>query len=190
MDETSQGVTGHGMCVWFTGLSGSGKSTTARHVVELLSRAGREAVLLDGDEIRASLSADLGFSKADRDAHVMRVAALALQVVERHAVAVCALVSPYAATRARVRALIGSERFLEVFVHAPLSVCEARDPKGLYAKARRGEITGFTGIDDPYEAPREPDLVVASADRAVEYNAEQVVRAVAGRVRITPRSGV
>jgi bifunctional enzyme CysN/CysC len=153
---------GRGLTVWLTGLSGSGKSTVAAEVEQKLVAAGRPAYLLDGDNLRHGLNADLGFSAADRAENVRRVGEVARLFADAGIVAVVSLVSPYRADRDRVRALHDSAglRFVEVFVDTPLEVCEARDPKGMYAKARAGEITGFTGVDDPYEAPENPDLVL------------------------------
>jgi adenylylsulfate kinase len=145
------------MILWFTGLSGSGKSTLARRVFAEVERRGRPAEYLDGDEIRA-LFPRTGFSKEERDAHVRRVGHLAA-LLEKHGVFVVAsLVSPYAASRDFVRGL--SQKFVEVHVSTPLAVCEKRDVKGLYAKARRGEIKNFTGVDDPYEPPVAPELTI------------------------------
>ena len=170
-----------GVCLWLTGLSGAGKSTTARAVGAPLRKRGHQVTLFDGDEFRARVSTDLGFSKADRDTNVMRVASLARDVVERGEIVICALVSPYGGTRDRARQLIGGHKFLEVFVDAPLALCEARDTKGLYARARRGELTGLTGVDDPYEAPISPDLVVRTTDGTVEHNVRLVLELLAAR---------
>jgi bifunctional enzyme CysN/CysC len=151
-----------GLTVWFTGLSGSGKSTVAVEVERRLVAAGRPAYLLDGDNLRHGLNADLGFGAADRAENVRRVGEVAKLFADAGVVAVVSLVSPYRADRDRVRAAhrdAGLD-FLEVFVDTPLDVCEARDPKGLYAKARAGELTSFTGIDDPYEEPPNPELVL------------------------------
>jgi len=175
-----------GACVWLTGLSGSGKSTTARAVAAELESWSQPVKVLDGDELRARISHDLGFSKRDRDTHVLRVAALAKDVVDHGAVAVCALVSPYREARQRARDLICSERFLEVFVDAPIAVCEARDPKGLYARARRGELRAFTGVDDPYEPPLFPDLVLATASWPVHESVRAVMDALTARRIIVP----
>ncbi len=142
-----------GVCVWFTGLCGSGKSTTAEVLTVLLLERGRQVTLLDGDVVRTHLSKGLGFSKLDRDIHIRRIGFVAAEIVRHGGVAVCAAVSPYRATRDEVRSMVGTDRFIEVFVDTPLEVCESRDTKGMYAKARRGEITAFTGIDDPYEPP-------------------------------------
>ncbi len=151
-----------GLTVWLTGLSGSGKSTVAVEVERRLVAAGRPAYLLDGDNLRHGLNADLGFSAADRGENVRRVGEVARLFADAGVVAVVSLVSPYRADRARVRAMHEEAglRFVEVFVDTPLDVCEARDPKGMYARARAGEITGFTGVDDPYEPPEQPDLVL------------------------------
>ncbi|HET8617481.1 MAG TPA: adenylyl-sulfate kinase [Acidimicrobiales bacterium] len=154
-DRPSAGAT-----VWFTGLSGSGKSTVAAEVERALVAAGRPAYLLDGDNLRHGLNADLGFSARDRSENIRRVGEVARLFADAGVVALVPVISPYRADRDRVRAIhegVGL-RFVEVFVDTPLAVCEARDPKGLYKLARQGEITGFTGIDDPYEAPVEPDL--------------------------------
>ncbi|WP_067806607.1 adenylyl-sulfate kinase [Nocardia beijingensis] len=151
-----------GLTVWLTGLSGSGKSTVAVELERRLVAAGRPAFLLDGDNLRHGLNSDLGFSAADREENVRRVGEVAKLFAEAGVVAVVSLISPYRADRDRARATheAAGIPFLEVFVDTPLSVCEARDPKGMYAKARAGEIRGFTGIDDPYEAPTEAEIVL------------------------------
>jgi len=160
-DRPSAGAT-----VWFTGLSGSGKSTVAVELERALAAAGRPAYLLDGDNLRHGLNADLGFSAADRSENIRRVSEVARLFADAGVVALVPVISPYRADRDRARAIheaVGVP-FVEVFVDTPLDVCEARDPKGLYAKARAGEIKGFTGIDDPYEAPVHPDLRLTPAD--------------------------
>jgi bifunctional enzyme CysN/CysC len=151
-----------GATVWLTGLSGSGKSTVAVEVERSLVAAGRPAYVLDGDNVRHGLNGDLGFSAEDRAENVRRVGHVARLLADAGIVALVPLISPYRADRGRVRALHAEAGlpFLEVFVDTPIEVCEARDPKGLYAKARAGEISGFTGVDDPYEAPLAPDLVL------------------------------
>lgn len=164
-----------GVCVWFTGLSGSGKSTTAEALIGLLMERGRQVTLLDGDVVRTHLSKGLGFSKEDRDTNILRIGFVASEIVRHGGVAICAAVSPYSATRNAVRALVGSGRFIEVFVDTPLDVCEERDSKGMYAKARRGEITGFTGIDDPYEAPENPEITLDTVRSSVLDNARLVL---------------
>ncbi len=151
-----------GLTVWLTGLSGSGKSTVAVEVEQKLVSSGRPAYLLDGDNLRHGLNGDLGFSAADRAENVRRVGEVACLFADAGLVAVVSLVSPYRADRDGVRSRheAGGLRFVEVFVDTPLEICEARDPKGMYAKARAGVIRGFTGVDDPYETPRQPELVL------------------------------
>ncbi|WP_433755215.1 adenylyl-sulfate kinase [Nocardia sp. CA-135398] len=155
-----------GMTVWLTGLSGSGKSSVAVELERRLVAAGRPAFLLDGDNLRHGLNADLGFGAADRVENIRRVGEVARLFAEAGVVAVVSLISPYAADRNKVRAVheAAGIPFVEVFVDTPLEVCEARDPKGMYAKARAGEIRGFTGIDDPYEAPTRAELVLRPED--------------------------
>ena len=162
-----------GVCIWFTGLSGAGKSTTAEIVVALLLEHGRQSTLLDGDVVRTHLSKGLGFSKEDRDTNILRIGFVASEVVRHGGVAVCAAVSPYRATRDNVRAMM--EHFVEVFVDTPLDVCESRDAKGMYAQARRGLIKGFTGIDDPYEPPLAAELTIETTHATAEENARRVV---------------
>lgn len=155
-----------GATVWLTGLSGSGKSTVAVELERLLVAEGRPAYRLDGDNLRHGLNADLGFSAEDRDENVRRAGEVARLFADAGVIAVVPLISPYRAGRDRARAVheASGVPFVEVFVDTPIELCEQRDPKGLYAKARAGEITGFTGIDDPYEAPERPELVLTPAD--------------------------
>ena len=157
-----------GATVWFTGLSGSGKSTVAVAVEKLLVEAGQTAYLLDGDNLRHGLNGDLGFSAEDRAENVRRVGEVARLFADAGVVALVPLVSPYRADRDRAREVhrVAGVPFVEVFVDTPIELCEQRDPKGLYAKARAGEITGFTGIDDPYEAPVDPELRLTPDDGA------------------------
>lgn len=164
-----------GFCVWFTGLSGSGKSTTAEVLTTLLLEYGRQVTQLDGDVVRTHLSRGLGFSKEDRDINIRRIGFVAAEIVRHGGVAVCAAVSPYRATRNDVRNTVGSNNYVEVFVDTPLEVCEERDVKGMYAKARRGEIKGFTGIDDPYEPPRNPELALDTINISPEANAHKII---------------
>ena len=148
-----------GLFLWFTGLSGVGKSTLARRVkAELVTR--RPVELFDGDEVRKVLSADLGFSKEDRDTHVQRIGVVARAVARTGSVAICAAISPYAGARNEVRSLAAEDgmRFVEVALHAPLEVLKGRDTKGLYAKALAGQLQHFTGINDPYEPPGNPEI--------------------------------
>jgi len=157
-----------GATVWFTGLSGSGKSTVANAVAERLLDAGRPAYLLDGDNVRHGLNADLGFSADDRTENVRRIAEVARLMADAGIVVLVPVISPYRADRDRARAIHAAAdlSFVEVFVDTPLELCEQRDPKGLYAKARAGALRGMTGIDDPYEAPHRPDLRLAPASLA------------------------
>jgi sulfate adenylyltransferase len=164
-----------GVCVWFTGLSGAGKSTTAEVLTVLLLEHGRQVTLLDGDVVRTNLSQGLGFSKEDRDTNIRRIGFVASEIVRHGGIAVCAAISPYRGTRNEVRQTIGAERFVEVFVDTPLEECERRDAKGMYARARRGEITGWTGIDDPYERPELAELVLDTLASSAEDNARKIV---------------
>jgi len=164
-----------GFCVWFTGLSGAGKSTTAEVLTMLLLEAGRQVTVLDGDVVRTHLSRGLGFSKEDRDINIRRIGFVASEIVRHGGVAICAAVSPYRATRNDVRNMVGDGHYIEVFVDTPLEVCEERDTKGMYAKARRGEIKGFTGIDDPYEPPEHAEFVLNTQNATPEENAHLVL---------------
>ena len=176
-----------GVCVWFTGLSGAGKSTTAEVLTRLLLEHGRQVTVLDGDVVRTHLSKGLGFSKEDRDINIRRIGFVAAELVRHGGVVICAAVSPYRATRNDVRNLVGADRYIEVFVDTPLEVCEARDTKGMYAKARRGEIADFTGISDPYEQPQHPEVTLDTMNCAPEENARQIVEYLVqqGFVRMT-----
>jgi sulfate adenylyltransferase len=165
----------HGVCVWFTGLSGAGKSTIAEVLTSLLLEHGRRVTLLDGDVVRTHLSKGLGFSREDRDANVRRMGFVASEIVRHGGVAICAAVSPYRATRNDVRNMVGADRFVEVFVNTPLEVCEHRDTKGLYAKARRGDLPEFTGISDPYEPPVSPEITADTGSHPPEENAAAIL---------------
>ncbi len=159
-----------GLVVFFTGLSGSGKSTIAHALVaRLLERGGRSVSLLDGDVVRRHLSSELGFSRADRDTNIRRIGWVAAQVAGHGGVAVCCPIAPYDATRRDVRAMVeGAGRFVLVHVATPLAICEARDRKGLYARARAGEIAEFTGVSDPYEPPADADVVLDTSEMSVD----------------------
>src|SRR5882762_5468481 len=170
-----------GVCIWFTGLSGSGKSTTADVLTVLFLEKGRQVTLLDGDVVRTNLSKGLGFSKEDRDTNIRRIGFVATEIVRHGGVAICSAVSPYRATRDECRRLVGGDHFVEVFVDTPLEVCEQRDIKGLYAQARRGEIKGFTGIDDPYEAPLSPEIKLDTVAASPEANAQRIITFLAER---------
>ena len=171
-----------GFCLWFTGLSASGKSTTAELVVARILEQGRRVTLLDGDVVRTHLSKGLGFSKADRDANILRIGFVASEIVKHGGAVVCAAVSPYRATRDQVRQMVGSDRFIEVFMDTPIEVCEERDTKGMYAAARRGEIRNFTGIDDPYEPPARPDVRLDTVGASAAENAEVLLRVLMDRL--------
>jgi adenylyl-sulfate kinase len=161
---------GGGATVWFTGLPASGKSTIAGALEAALVERGRPAYLLDGDNLRHGLNGDLGFSAEDRRENVRRTGEVALLLADAGLVTLASLVSPYAAGRRLIRERheAGGLRFLEVYVSTPLEECERRDPKGLYARARAGELAGMTGIDDPYEAPERPELELRPLERGVE----------------------
>ena len=163
-----------GACIWFTGLSGSGKSTTADVLTVMLQEHGRQITVLDGDIVRTHLSKGLGFSKEDRDTNIRRIGYVASEIVRHGGIVVCAAISPYRATRNDVRNLVG-EGFIEVYVDTPLAVCEDRDTKGLYAKARAGEIKGFTGIDDPYEPPENAEITLQTVGYEPEQNAKRII---------------
>jgi sulfate adenylyltransferase len=166
-----------GACIWFTGLSGSGKSTTAEALVPLVEARGRTVTVLDGDVVRTHLSAGLGFSRQDRDINVRRVGYVAGEVVRHGGLVMAALVSPYRETRAEVRAMVegAGGAFVEVYVDAPLAIVEERDVKGWYARARAGEVKEFTGLDDPYEPPLDPELTLRTTDTTPEANAALIV---------------
>ena len=153
-----------GCCIWLTGFSSAGKSTIAQVLTKHVEARGRTVTLLDGDVVRTHLSKGLGFSKQDRDANILRIGFVASEIVRHGGIAVVAVVSPYEETRNEARRMIGHDRFVLVHVATPIEVCERRDVKGLYAKARRGELTGLTGIDDPYEPPAAPDLRLTTLD--------------------------
>lgn len=175
-----------GFCLWFTGLSGSGKSTTAQALVPMLFERGRQLTILDGDVVRTNLSKGLGFSKEDRDTNILRIGFVAGEIARHNGTVICAAISPYSQTRNEIKKLIGEDRFIEIFVDTPLEVCEQRDAKGLYAKARRGEIKGFTGIDDPYEAPRNPEIRLDTVKFTPEENAKSIIDYLVGRGFLKP----
>ncbi len=167
----------YGATVWFTGLPASGKSTIAAEVARRLRDRGVPAYVLDGDALRRGLNRDLGYSVEDRRENVRRVAEVARLFADAGVVSLVPVISPYAAGRAESRAIHedGGTPFAEVYVNTPLSECERRDPKGLYARARRGEIVGLTGVDDPYEPPDRPDLELVTAELSVAEAADRVL---------------
>jgi sulfate adenylyltransferase len=175
-----------GFCAWFTGLSGAGKTTTAEALQTAIEKEGRRVTLLDGDIVREHLSKGLGFSKEDRDTNVLRVGFVASQIAYHGGIALCSLISPYQETRQQVRELFPEDNFLEVHVATSLAVCEDRDPKGHYQKARRGEMKGFTGIDDVYEPPTHPEIALDTVDLSVEQNVEHMMKEIVSRGFIRP----
>jgi len=169
-------LNGHRGCtVWLTGLSGSGKSTIAVDLEKRLLERGVRTYILDGDNIRHGLNKNLGFSPEDRTENIRRIGEVAKLFTEAGLVAVTAFISPYRADRDQVRALMPAGDFVEVFIDCPVEVCEQRDVKGLYKKARAGEIKEFTGISAPYEAPERPELTINTARQSVEESAKQIV---------------
>ena len=166
-----------GFCIWFTGLSGSGKSATTQVLTSLLLERGREIAILDGDVVRTHLSKGLGFSKEDRDTNIMRIGFVAGEIVHASGAVICAAISPYRATREEARKMVG-ENFVEVYMDTPVEVCEQRDVKGLYAKARQamqdGHPMGFTGVDDPYEPPIDPEITLKGYGATPEENARKI----------------
>ena len=175
-----------GLCIWFTGLSGSGKSTIANALTPMLLERGREATTLDGDVVRTHLSKGLGFSKDDRDTNILRIGFVAGEIARHTGTVICAAISPYRKTRNEARKMVGADMFVEVFVNTPLEVCEERDIKGLYAKARAGEIKGFTGIDDPYEEPINPEIAVTTEKKTPKECAQEIIDYLEDRGFIRP----
>ncbi len=168
------------LVVFFTGLSGSGKTTLSDLLVESFKSAGNSVTHIDGDVLRGMLSSDLGYSKADRELNLQRAAYVSGEVVAHGGTVVCAMIAPYQQARQQARDYIQSKggRFIEVYLNTPLSICEARDPKGMYAKARRGEIQDFTGIDSPFEAPQSPDITINTAEQSEQACLQQLLEAI------------
>jgi adenylyl-sulfate kinase len=164
-----------GFCVWLTGLSGSGKSTIAAALEKEIRTLGYDVVTLDGDVVRSKLSRELGFTRRDRNENVLNVAGRAADIVRNSGIAICALMSPYDEARKRARTLIGPDRFVLVYVSTPLAVCESRDVKGLYARARRGEVQHFIGIDEAYEVPDQADLYLDTSATRVEMDVRSIL---------------
>ena len=171
-----------GVCIWMTGLSGSGKSTIAIALERKLHEEGRFCMVLDGDNMRAGINNNLGFSDADRTENIRRVAEVAKLFVQNGVVCICTFVSPTRAIREQARAIVGSGDLIEVFIDTPLEVCEQRDVKGLYAKARSGEVKEFTGISAPFEAPEHPDVLIPTATQSEEESADQLYRSIVKRI--------
>ena len=167
-------------CIWMTGLPAAGKTTIAYGVEQRLHRDGRHASVLDGDRLRLGLSEDLGYDEADRIENVRRAAQVARLMVDAGVMVLVAMVSPFQAGRQMARGLFGHGEFVEVFVDTPLAECERRDPKGMYARARRGELRLFTGIESPYEPPTDPDIRVSTCLAGIKACVDQVYRHVTG----------
>ena len=175
VEDREQLLNQKGCVVWFTGLSGSGKSTLANAVAHLLHERNHHTYVLDGDNVRHGLNKNLGFSPEDREENIRRVGEVAKLFVDSGTIVMTAFISPYRADRDLARDLISENRFVEVYVECPLDVCEERDPKGLYKKARSGEIKEFTGISAPYEAPNIPEVLVNSAELSIIESAQKVI---------------
>lgn len=165
-----------GALLWFTGLSGSGKSTVAIALERELQRRGFLCKILDGDNIRSGINGDLGFSVEDRRENIRRIAEVAKLFVDTGIITICCFISPTEEIRQLARGIVGDDDFKEIYVNTPLSVCEERDVKGLYAKARRGEIRNFTGISSPFEAPEHPALEIETANTPLPDNVEKILR--------------
>ena len=170
-------LSGHrGAVLWFTGLSASGKSTVANTVDHKLHSIGKRSFVLDGDNIRMGLNKNLGFSAEDRAENIRRIGEVGKLFANSGVIAITAFISPYRADRNAVRSLLEPGEFIEIFMDTPIAICESRDPKGLYKKARAGQIKGFTGIDDPYEAPLEPELVLDGGKKGIDELADEVIK--------------
>lgn len=164
-----------GVCLWFTGLSGSGKSTLAREVERRLYKSGQLCYVLDGDNVRHGLNGDLGFSDEDRKENIRRIGEVSKLFVDAGVITLTAFISPFRADRQAVRDILEQGRFVEVYVDCPLDICEQRDVKGLYAKARKNEISAFTGISSPYEAPEKPEIRVDTGSQSLEESAGIII---------------
>lgn len=176
-EDREQLLNQKGCVIWFTGLSGSGKSTLANAVEQVLHQQQHHTYVLDGDNVRHGLNKNLGFSPEDREENIRRVGEVAKLFADAGTIVMTAFISPYCADRDQARALIAEDRFVEVFVDCPIDVCEERDTKGLYKKARAGEIKEFTGISAPYEPPLNPEVTVNTAALSIEECAQAVVEA-------------
>ncbi|MHA1872492.1 MAG: adenylyl-sulfate kinase [Candidatus Heimdallarchaeaceae archaeon] len=174
-DDREKLLNQKGVVIWCTGLSGSGKSTIANEVAYKLHKMGKIAYVLDGDNIRHGLNKNLGFSPEDRNENIRRISEVANLFVDSGLIAITAFISPYKKYRNFCRKLVEDGRFIEVYCKAPIETCEQRDPKGLYKKARAGEIKGFTGIDAPYEEPENPELVLDTDKETIEESAQKVI---------------
>lgn len=177
-----------GLVVWLTGLSGSGKSTMAVGLDARLHESGRPSYILDGDNLRHGLCKDLGFSPEDRSENIRRTGEVAKLMAQAGVIVICSLISPYSADRQRVRESCAADgvTFMEVHVSAPLDICEQRDPKGLYRKARTGEIRGFTGIDSPYEEPQAPEIILRTGESSIQDCVEHLTRQILASATLHP----
>ncbi|GGX60145.1 hypothetical protein GCM10007392_30200 [Saccharospirillum salsuginis] len=164
-------------CIWLTGLSGSGKSTVANALDATLHANGVKTFLLDGDNVRHGLNKDLGMSEADRAENIRRVGEVAKLMVDAGLIVICAFISPYARDRQQVRSIFTPDQFIEVYLDTPLEVCERRDPKGLYKKAREGVIKQFTGVSDPYEIPESADVIIDTSQSNVRNSVSSILKA-------------
>ncbi len=170
--------------IWFIGLSGSGKSTLASLLEKKLYERGIGTYILDGDNIRSGLNKDLDFSDASRKENIRRIGEVAKLMVEAGVVTLTAFISPFREERELVKNLLGADRYVEVHVDCPVEECEKRDVKGLYAKARKGEISNFTGISSPFEIPENPDVVVKTAELSVEEGVEKILKVIEGKIGV------
>lgn len=176
---------GHKGCViWFTGLSASGKSTISHYLEKMLHDLGSSTYVFDGDNVRHGLCGDLGFSRIDREENIRRIGEMVNLFIDAGTIAITAFISPYRKERDKIRAIVGSDRFIEIFVDCPIEVCIERDPKGIYAKALAGEIEDFTGISAPYEPPENPDIVIKADQEGFVEAAEKLVAFVKKREMI------
>lgn len=170
-------LNGHpGKVIWFVGLSGSGKSTLASELERRLYQQGKHTYILDGDNIRAGLNSDLDFSEASRKENLRRISEVAKLMADAGLIVLTAFITPFAADRQAIKQKIGPDRYFEIFVNTPLEECEKRDVKGLYAKARRGEISNFTGINSPFEEPQEPNLKVPTHQMSVDEGVDLILK--------------
>jgi len=174
-EERERLLSQKGCVIWLTGLSGSGKSTVANSLTKALINSGHLAYQLDGDNVRHGLNSDLAFTPEDRAENIRRVGEVAALFADAGVIAITSFISPYRSDRDRIRSLVSSERFIETFLNVPLEVCEQRDPKNLYKKARAGEITDFTGIQAPYEAPHDPEIELDTSQEDVEACTKAIV---------------
>lgn len=171
------------LLIWFTGLSGSGKSTLAVQLERILFQQGFKAFFLDGDALRTGLNADLGFTEEHRRENIRRAGEVCRLMLDSGLIVITAFISPYRIDRENVRQTVGSERYFEVYVNTPLSVCEQRDVKGLYKKARSGEIKNFTGIDSPYEEPEQPDAIIRTTEIPVDQAIYDLLKMILPRIQ-------